>query len=136
MKFEMTALEKTLTPYFEIEVEYEHGDSDFHNTVTDVIKSTDLKDLELYIKAFKEMSNDISANRSESKQFPEKYKENIDRWDFYFPVQGLEKLDVSIEWQKDIHCGDEMLAYFADMTIMQVHYFDEKGNKFKVSWTE
>lgn len=134
MKFELKPLSKSKKPYFEIEIDYEHGDSDSHNTVKSVLKSSDLKDLELYITAFEEMSKAISDNRSERKDFPEKYKDKITAWDFSIKVEGLGKSDVSIEWQKDVYCRDDMLAYFADMNIMRVIYCDEKGNKFEVTW--
>jgi hypothetical protein len=133
MKFELKEVKKDKTPRFEIEVEYEHGDSDYHNRILTILESDNFKDLEKYITKFNEIKNNIKKNRRSSQDFPKEYQEQFADWEFYFPIDGL---DVGIELERDVYCNDEMLAYFADIEIMSLFYFDENDCKFEVLWQE
>lgn len=133
MKFELKEVGKVKTPRFEIEVEYEHGDSDSHNTSLTVVESDDFKDLEKYITKFNELKINVYKNRTQGQEFPIEYQEQFDSWDFNFPIDGL---SVSIELERDVYCNDEMLAYFADISINNIFYFDENNRKFEVLWQE
>ena len=134
MQFELKSIVKNVLPRFEIEVDYEHGDSDHSNSSWTEIRSGDLKDLEKYILLFDELKTAIRENRRQSSPFPDKFLADINNWEFNFQVD-IDGEPVYIEIERDATAHEAML-YFAEMTMMQVLFYDEKGEKFQVYWRD
>lgn len=132
MKFELKEVEKAKTPRFEIEVEYEHGDSEVHNRILTVLESGDFQDLEKYIVRFEEIQKIVEDERSGGKDFPEYFKKQFKK-DLNLSVDGL---DVKIELERDVCCSEEFADYFADMSITSLFFYDENDKKFEVLWQE
>lgn len=92
------------------------------------MESGDFQDLEKYITKFNEIKNNVNKNRRSSQEFPKEYQEQFADWNFYFTIDGL---NVGIELERDVYCNDEMLAYFADIEIMSLFYYDENDKNLK-----
>lgn len=132
MQFEMKPIAQNVTLRFEVEVSYGHGDSDHNNSSWTTIPSGNLKDLEKYILLFNELEAAVSANRQQSTPFPDKFWIDIKRWEFDFQVDvNGEPVYIGLERDATAH---ESMLYFADMTLMQVVFYDENGEKFQVYW--
>ena len=108
---------------YEFLFNFEHGDADssedysiFHQDMTE-------EQLGAYVTKSNEISDMISQSRSTGKSLPKNFEEQAYSNGFYIPVE------------LDCYAKMHMSGYYAASGISEIFFYNEKGEKFKVTVT-
>lgn len=109
---------------FEFLFHFEHGDADslenyhvFHENMTE-------DQMVAYVKKANEISSMIDNSRSTGESLPKDFEENASSNGFHIPVE------------LDCYAKMHMSGYYAASGIGGIFFYNEHGEKFKVSVTD
>lgn len=106
---------------FEIEFDFEHGDADSSNSYSVVFNNMNEQQLIEYVKKANEISEMIEDSRSNGTDLAKDFYAQAKSGEFEIPVE------------LDNYAKMHMSNYYASSGISNIFYYNEHGQKFKVT---
>lgn len=106
---------------YELVFGFEHGDADFNNSYSGFFSEMNESQLVNYIKKAREIYDLVELRRTSNFKLPDDFEETATIDGFAIPLES------------DIYAKNYTSAYYASSGISEIFYYNDNGDKFKVT---
>lgn len=114
-------VEKKHKNTYEVVFCFENGDADFNDSYSGFFSNMNESQLVNYVKKAREIYDLIELRRTSNFKLPDDFEDTASSDGFAIPLES------------DMYAKSYTSAYYASSGISEIFYYDENGDKFKVT---